>query len=127
MRRSVRTGLVAVAMSGVVLAGCGGGSGGGSTSTGTPADVVVHGDDGLKFDQKQYTATAGSISIQLVDDGTQPHTLVIDKVSSFKKLEVKDKGKTSTGTATLDPGTYTIYCDIPGHRGAGMEAKLVVN
>ena len=60
MRRSVRTGLAAVAMSGVVLAGCGGG---GSTSTGTPANVVVHGDDALKFDQKQYTATAGSVSI----------------------------------------------------------------
>ena len=124
MRRSVRTGLAAVAMSGVVLAGCGGG---GSTSTGTPANVVVHGDDALKFDQKQYTATAGSISIQLVDDGTQPHTLVIEKVSGFKKLSVAGQGKTSTGTASLEPGTYTIYCDVAGHRGAGMEAKLVIN
>jgi plastocyanin len=126
MRRSVRAGLATVAVGAVVLAGCGGDDSGGSTTPST-ADVVVRGDDALRFDQAQYTATAGAVKIELVDDGTQVHTLVIDKVSSFKKLEVKDKGKTSTGTATLDPGTYTIFCDVPGHRGAGMEAKLIIN
>ena len=127
MRRSVRTGLAAVAVSGVVLTGCGGGDSGGSTDNGAPADVVARGDDALKFDQAQYTAAAGSVDIQLVDNGSQPHTLLIENVSGFKKLSVTKKGGTDRRTVTLEPGTYTIYCDVAAHRGAGMEAKLVIN
>jgi plastocyanin len=116
-------------LGGLLLAGCGGddsASSGSNGTGGTPADVVVHGTDDLKFDQASYTAKAGSQSIELINDGGQPHTLVIDK-QKFDKLEVSKKGDSDRGTATLPPGTYTIYCDIVGHRSAGMEAKLVVN
>ena len=27
---------------------------------------------------------------------------------------------------TLEPGEYTFYCDIGGHRQQGMEGKIVV-
>jgi plastocyanin len=127
MRRSMRASLAGVALGGLVITGCGGGGESSNGSTPSTADVVVRGDDALKFDQAQYTATAGSVDIELLNDGTQPHTLLVEKVSSFKKLSVSGKGDTDTGKATLDPGTYTIYCDVAGHRSAGMEAKLVVN
>lgn len=29
-------------------------------------------------------------------------------------------------TAPSEPGTYPVYCDLPGHRAAGMELTLVV-
>lgn len=129
MRRSVRAGLAAMAAGSIAITGCGGGDDGGDGGTATPstADVVVHGNDQLKFDQAQYSAAAGSVDIALVNDGSLPHTLLFEKVSSFKKLTVTKKGETATGTATLEPGTYTIYCDVAGHRSAGMEAKLIVN
>ena len=125
MRRSGTAMVAAMTIGGLLVAGCGGKST--SATPAGPADVTVHGLDSLKFDQASYSAKAGSIVIELVNDGANPHSLVIDKVSSFKKLNVSGSGAHAQGTATLDPGTYAIYCDIPGHRSAGMEAKLVVN
>lgn len=130
MRRSVGAGMAALVVGALALAGCGGDDGGSGSDGGasaTPADVVVHGLDSLKFDQKSYTGKAGAVKIELVNDGSLPHTLLIEKVSAFKKLSVTSKGDTSAGTATLAAGTYTIYCDVAGHRGAGMEATLTIN
>jgi plastocyanin len=128
MRSRTRTGLAtAVIVGGFVFAGCGGGdSSDGGTSS--PADVVVHGNDALKFDKDSYTARAGANVIELVNDGSQPHTLLFDDDSiDFDKLGVTKQGDTDTGSVDLPAGTYTIYCDIAGHREAGMEASLVVN
>lgn len=127
MRSRTRVSLAgSVVLGGLLLAGCGGDDGG-SSSNNTTADVVVRGDDALRFDKASYTARTGSVTIQLIDDGGQPHTLLIEGNTAFKKLAVNSKGDKDSGSADLQPGTYTIYCDVVGHRAAGMEAKLVVN
>ena len=43
-------------------------------------------------------------------------------MSGFK-LSVGDE---ATGTVELTPGTYTLFCDLPGHESAGMKATLTV-
>ena len=45
---------------------------------------------------------------------------------SYKRLVVSPGKGSQTGTYALNPGTYTFFCDIPGHRGQGMEGKIVV-
>jgi plastocyanin len=75
---------------------------------------------------KDLQAAPGSVAIEYVNIGAIAHTLVIDGVSGLK-LDVTSAGDVDKGTVKLEPGTYTLYCDIPGHRQAGMEAPLTIS
>jgi plastocyanin len=100
-----------------------GGAAGGGGGGGTP--VKIDGAD-LSFAPKEVTAPPGPITISLNNIGKIHHTLVIDGVGNFKKLEA-DPGQTPSETwADAKPGSYVLYCDVPGHRAAGMEATLKV-
>jgi plastocyanin len=100
-----------------------GGGGGGGGGGGTP--IEIDGAD-LSFAPKEVTAPAGPVSITLKNIGKIHHTLVIDGAADFKKLEA-DPGQAPSETwKDAKPGEYVLYCDVPGHRAAGMEAKLKV-
>lgn len=89
-----------------------------------PPDVVIHAID-IGFTEKRVTTPAGLIKIAEVNDGRIPHTLVLEGVPDLK-LAVASHGQRDDATVGLKPGTYTYYCDVPGHRQAGMEGVLVV-
>jgi plastocyanin len=133
MRRTV-TCLVLVPLFVVMLAACGGSDDDGSTAATTPtaggahSSVAVHTDknSALRFDKDAYSAKAGTVDISYVNDGTQPHTLLIKK-NGWKGLAVSKHGDEDEGTVTLTKGTYTLYCNLPGHEAAGMEATLTVS
>jgi plastocyanin len=103
-------------------AGTSAGSGGGAAAAG-PVEVEA-GD--LFFKPKEFTAASGPVTIKLTNKGAIQHNLVVAEDSSFKKIDLAP-GASGTGTLNAKPGTYTLYCDIPGHRPAGMEAKLTVS
>lgn len=79
----------------------------------------------IEFDRDEYLAAAGPIEITLANEGSILHSLVIEDVDGLR-LVTQSKGDTDVGTVELDAGEYVIYCDIAGHRGAGMEATLTV-
>ena len=123
MRRfplAIAAGALAVALP---LAACGGDDST-SSSTSSPSGnaLTVHARNDLKFDATEYSAKPGKIDVTYVNDGNIGHTLLVKKVSGFK-LSV---GKQDEGSLNLKAGTYTLYCDIPGHEAAGMEATLTV-
>ncbi|MBI2169046.1 MAG: hypothetical protein HYU28_06040 [Actinobacteria bacterium] len=79
----------------------------------------------INFPEKEFTAPAGTVSFEYVNDGAAPHTLVVEGFESDMKIDLAG-GESGTGSLELEAGAYVIYCDVPGHRGAGMEAKLAV-
>jgi plastocyanin len=77
----------------------------------------------LSFQAKQFTTKAGVNQINYVDKGGT-HTLAFaepDLAGFLLKVPPDDSGKVE-----LKKGTYTIFCTIPGHRAAGMEATIKV-
>ncbi len=79
---------------------------------------------GKVFKPSEVTIEAGSpATIVLENQDTIPHTFVIDELDIHESV---DPGQLTTLTITPDPGTYTFYCELPGHREAGMEGTLTV-
>ena len=114
----------------LVLAACGGGGGGSSSTATTPANpnLTVIAEE-IHFDKKEYTVAAGEVRVAYPNEGTQTHTLVVQSPTGDNidpKLRV-GPGKETGGVYQLPAGNYTIYCDITGHRAAGMVASLTVS
>jgi uncharacterized cupredoxin-like copper-binding protein len=80
----------------------------------------------IEFGESEYVTNAGDVQLRYVNEGSIAHTLLIDDVDDFK-LEVTANGDEDQGSVELQPGTYTLFCDVPGHREAGMEATLEVS
>lgn len=93
---------------------------------GTSLTVEAH---DIDFDRDAYRIAAGPVDVEYVQEGALPHSLLIEAsdggdVDRFE-LEVGEVDADS-GTVDLPAGDYVIYCDVPGHRDAGMEAELHV-
>lgn len=119
---AVRTAvMLAIAL---LLAACGGG--GDEPASSEPASSAVQIEAGdLYFEPDAVRAAAGEISITLENVGAVEHDLLVEEPGNVLVVHV-NPGETATGTIDLEPGTYTIYCDVPGHRAAGMEGTLTV-
>lgn len=138
--------LVAIALALFGLAACGGdddddggdettaaettettttGGGGAGAST---LDVSAPASGDLQFDQSELTATAGEVTVNFDNPAQIPHDVVIEDQSGNEvgKTELVTGGSAST-SVELEPGSYTFYCDVAGHREAGMEGALTVN
>lgn len=126
-RRLAAVSVVVVSLA-VVGAACGDSGGGGSSykEPKGPAQTTLDIKGGnFFFDPENAEAPAGIDTIKM-DSENGLHTLVFDdgKLPGFK-LEASS-GESDQLKANLRPGKYTIYCDVPGHRAAGMEGTITV-
>jgi uncharacterized cupredoxin-like copper-binding protein len=88
------------------------------------ADVVVVALDSLKFDKAVYDGKA-DLTIGYLNTSSDEHRLHIDGFDKFE-LALSKLGEGQIADIRLNHRTYTIFCAVPGHRAAGMEAKLVI-
>jgi len=98
-------------------------------SAGGGGSVAVEADPGgdLAFTETELSADAGPNTIDFDNPSTTPHNVYVESESGDVVAETETVTESTTSaSAELEPGTYTYYCDIPGHREAGMEGTLTV-
>jgi len=110
----------------VTLAACSGGGDGSSYEPPSgPAQATATVRAGNTFFRpKTLHLPAGVDRIEMIGVGGV-HTLLIEGVANLK-LRVDGEGDRAGTKVRLKPGRYTFYCDIPGHREAGMEGTIRV-
>jgi plastocyanin len=88
----------------------------------------------LAFTAKTATATAGPLKVHFINTTPVPHNVAIQAGNSgATQGSTPVLGRTPiaakenvTFSVTLAAGTYTYYCEVPGHRQAGMWGTLTV-
>jgi len=113
----------------VALSACGGSSSSTPVYT-VPSDagLVVKASPTIRWDATEYTAQAGEIKVFLANDDNVKHIMVIregDTVVGDLKLSIAKKGDFAEGTINLKPGSFFVYCIIPGHNT--MKSTLTVS
>jgi uncharacterized cupredoxin-like copper-binding protein len=79
----------------------------------------------IAFDPKELTIPANTdVTIMLPNKGVTVHTFDIDQLN-IHSGEVQP-GQSTTVTINAAPGDYEYYCEIPGHKEAGMVGTLHV-
>lgn len=146
--------VVAGAGLGLVLAACGRTDSGGALEGSPPGSPPAATTDRVSVELKEWSVTpvpdrasAGQVSFDATNAGTMPHELVVlatalapedlpteqgavDEdgagVELIGEIEQFAAGDSTSGTFTLDAGTYVLICNIPGHYQQGMRAALTV-
>lgn len=112
-----------------MLAACGGGGGGDGNGRAKPpiegAPTVEVVGDKFRFEPAALSVETGRFNVALTSEDIF-HTLVIEAADGDRDIAAAQRGETDRGGVDLEPGSYVFYCDVPGHRAAGMEGTLTV-
>jgi plastocyanin len=87
----------------------------------------------LAYVASKATASAGPVTIEMPNMSGVSHNIAVEPGSGGATATGPTLGAsqfTAKGTATvkvtLKPGTYTYFCQAPGHRAAGMFGTITV-
>ena len=127
----------------LALAGCGGGGSKKSASApaSTPAQTTAKttaapaggGAKAVTIDEKEFsltpkqaTAGSGAVTVTAKNVGTIAHNLEVEGSGVEKKTANIQPGSSAALKLNLKPGTYQMYCTVPGHKQSGMKGTIVV-
>jgi plastocyanin len=81
----------------------------------------------LLFEPDALDAKAGEVVLTYTNPSEVPHNVAIEGGGEeLAQSETVTGGDSADATAELEPGEYTYFCSIPGHRESGMEGTLTV-
>jgi nitrous-oxide reductase len=82
--------------------------------------------NGFRYDPPALSiSSAGSATIRLVNRDVVEHDYTIGELDI--QIEAPVGGSGEATLSGIAPGTYRVYCTIPGHEAAGMVGSLVVS
>ncbi len=113
--------------SGGEASGGGGEAEGGTAGSGAVVDFETPEGSELAYTTDTASAKAGEVTINFTNVEAIPHDVAIEDEGGETIAQTDTVSEDSASTkAKLEPGTYTFFCTIPGHREAGMEGTLTV-
>ena len=134
LRRHLMMGLAAAAAACVLGAGVGTSVSGATLPPGAaaaPARLLVYAQEWSLWPSRP-SIRAGRLIVQLWNRGQDAHDLRIRRLSRGAMVgrsqsdAVTQSGKVSQASWHLTPGTYELYCSMPGHLKRGMHTRITV-
>jgi uncharacterized cupredoxin-like copper-binding protein len=98
-----------------------------TATTSTSASSVPVSETEFKIALPKNSLSAGSYAFEVKNDGHIPHDFVVQGNGVDERTPTIQPGKSATVNVDLKPGTYDVYCSVPGHKQAGMDVKLTVS
>ncbi len=100
--------------------------GGGSSSSGGGSTINVT-EKEFSITPANVSAPAGTITFNIKNTGSVAHDITVNVNGNVHASPLVQPGKSETWSVTIDtPGTYDMYCSVPGHKQAGMDGSLKV-
>ena len=81
---------------------------------------------GLAYEFADAVAPPGPLTIESVNEQPVEHNIAVDGGGVNEVGDIVTDGGTSTIEVDLQPGEYSFYCSVPGHREGGMEGVLTI-
>jgi len=81
---------------------------------------------GLAYQFADAEAPAGPLTVQSVNESSVDHDIALEGNGVNEKGAVVKDGAVSEFEVDLEPGEYTFFCSVEGHRLGGMEGTLTV-
>src|SRR5205823_4987979 len=88
------------------------------------ATTVAVDETEFKITTASTSFKAGQITFQAKNVGKIPHDLAVNQ--TLHNAQPIQPGGSAKLTVTLKPGTYELYCTVPGHEAAGMKQNITV-
>jgi plastocyanin len=91
----------------------------------TRTEVLLDDDPEYTMGSSYHTLKAGVVTFNAANYGMDDHNLTVEDVAGAH-VDVPADRETYPLNVTLAPGSYRLFCSLPGHDEAGMHTTITV-
>lgn len=78
---------------------------------------------------KDVTVAGPTVTLAVTNEGPTLHNIAVRDDSGKELVTTKnlDEGESETVSAQIAPGSYILFCSLPGHESLGIKGTLTVS